>query len=62
MALEESEILPAAQAHLSDEQWRTLDHAFQSDQDPLTGRPPPDEFKPLFKRIVMTAPAPVGLG
>ena len=62
MALEESEVLPAAREHLTEAQWEALDKAFEAGRDPLTGHPPPDEFKPLFKRIVMTAPAPVGLG
>ena len=32
-------------------------------RDPLTGRHEADEtFRPLFSKIVMTAPAPVGLG
>ena len=61
MALEESEILPAARQYLSPSQWAELDAAFAADADPLTGRAPPDEFKPLFRKIVMTAPAPIGL-
>ena len=62
MALEESEVLPAAREHLSETQWEALDRAFEGGRDPLTGHPPPDEYKPLFRRIVMTAPAPIGLG
>jgi hemerythrin-like domain-containing protein len=62
MALEESAILPAARDHLSQDEWRRLDSAFEADRDPLTGEPAPDEYRPLFKRIVMTAPAPIGLG
>lgn len=62
MATEESEVLPAALEHLSDEQWQALDQAFEEGGDPLAGTPPPDEYKPLFERIVMTAPAPIGLG
>lgn len=62
MALEESEVLPAASAHLSEEDWTALDLAFEGGRDPLTGYPPPDEYRPLFQRIVMTAPAPIGLG
>jgi hypothetical protein len=62
MALEESEVLPAAIAHLSEEDWTALDRAFEGGRDPLTGYPPPDEYRPLFQRIAMTAPAPIGLG
>ena len=62
MAVEESEVLPAATAELGDDDWAVLDAAFATNRDPLTGHPPDDVFAPLFTRIVMTAPAPVGLG
>lgn len=40
-----------------------LPAAFAANPDPLTGRHEADEtFRPLFRKIVMTAPAPVGLG
>ena len=48
MGVEEREVLPAA---------------FAAYPDPLTGRHEADEtFRPLFRKLVMTAPAPVGLG
>jgi len=28
----------------------------------LTGHEPQDEYRPLFRKIVMNAPAPIGLG
>jgi hypothetical protein len=31
-------------------------------RDPLTHREGDDAFRPLFKRILMTLPAPLGLG
>ena len=31
-------------------------------RDPLTHRVGDDSFRPLFKRILMTLPAPLGLG
>jgi hemerythrin-like domain-containing protein len=62
MSIEEREILPAARAHLSADDWKELDAAFAANRDPLTGHPASDEFKPLFHKIVMTAPAPIGLG
>jgi len=31
-------------------------------RDPLTHRQGDDSFRPLFKRILMTLPAPLGLG
>jgi hemerythrin-like domain-containing protein len=63
MRLEEIEILPQAEKVLSDEDWRALDAEFEKNADPLTGQHPPGpEFEKLFSRIVMKAPAPIGLG
>ncbi len=62
MAVEEGEILPAARANLTDADWAVLDNAFASNRDPLTGHEADDVFRPLFSKIVMSAPAPVGLG
>jgi hemerythrin-like domain-containing protein len=63
MALEESTILPAARSAFTDDDWQRLDAAFEANRDPLTGQHAPQrEYEPLFRRIVDTAPAPVGLG
>lgn len=62
MQLEESQILPAAQAHLSDDDWAKLDARFEQDRDPLSGGVRDPQYDRLFSRIVLTAPAPVGLG
>ncbi len=62
MALEESEILPLAEHALNAEDWARVDAAFEANRDPLTGHTPADEYRPLFSKIVMTAPAPIGLG
>ena len=62
MRLEETEVLPLAERVLGAEDWQDLDTAFLANRDPLTGHEPEDAYRPLFKRIVMTAPAPVGLG
>jgi hemerythrin-like domain-containing protein len=63
MRLEESEILSAAEQHLSDEEWADLDRAFAENQDPLTGKHPPSElYAALFKRILDHAPEPFGFG
>lgn len=61
MAVEEREFLPAAQQHLSASDWAELDVAFEANRDPLTGHEPEEGYRPLFHKIVMTAPAPVGL-
>lgn len=63
MRLEETVILPEAERHLSEADWQALDAAFAANPDPLNERIPRDpQFDRLFTRIVMTAPAPVGLG
>jgi len=62
MALEESQILPAAQRALAASDWAVIDLAFSANRDPLTGHEPDDVYQPLFSRIVNRAPAPVGLG
>ncbi|MBE0590694.1 MAG: hemerythrin domain-containing protein [Hydrogenophaga sp.] len=63
MRLEESVILPEAEKSLTDADWHALNAAFATNQDPLNSRVPRDpQFDRLFTRIVMRAPAPVGLG
>jgi hemerythrin-like domain-containing protein len=63
MRLEETVILPEAQKHFSEQDWQELDAAFEKNCDPLTGKYPPDPvYDKLFTRIVMKAPAPIGLG
>ena len=63
MQLEETVILPAAQRVLSEQDWKALDAAFASNCDPLTGKYPRDPaYDRLFTRIVMRAPAPIGVG
>ena len=62
MALEEGTVLPAARAHFSTNDWAELDQAFATNRDPLTGHTADDIYRPLFSKIVRTAPAPVGLG
>ncbi len=63
MGLEESVVLPAAEKSLTDADWHALNAAFATNQDPLNARIPRDPmFDRLFTRIVMKAPAPVGLG
>lgn len=69
MALEEQVILPAALRHFSADDWAVLDAAFAGHPDPRGGgaEAAGDDdaqavWRPLFSRIVATAPAPVGLG
>lgn len=63
MRLEETVILPAAKRVLNAADWKELDAAFATNCDPLTGKYPRDPaYDRLFNRIVMQAPAPIGLG
>jgi len=63
MAAEERELLPAAIQRLTVDDWARLDADFAANRGPLTSRHEADEtFRPLFSKILMTAPAPVGLG
>lgn len=63
MRLEETSILPEAERHLSEADWRALNAAFATNLDPLNTRVPRDpQFDRLFTRIILRAPAPVGLG
>ena len=63
MRLEETVVLPAALKVLTEADWRELDAAFATNCDPLTGKSPRDPvYDRLFTRIVMRAPAPIGVG
>lgn len=59
---EERLILPLAERVLTPADWVELDAAFMENRDPLTHREPDDEYRPLFKRILMNMPSPLGLG
>ena len=63
MRLEETVILPEAEKVLTPADWQALDTAFASNCDPLTGKYPRDPvYDRLYTRIVMRAPAPIGVG
>ena len=61
MRREEDELLPLAERHLTPEDWRAIDEAFDANRDPIAGIHERD-FDALFSRIVNLAPAPVGVG
>jgi hemerythrin-like domain-containing protein len=61
MRKEERELLPLAERHLTDDDWRAIDRAFAANRDPIAGIQERD-FERLFTRIASLAPAPVGLG
>lgn len=63
MRLEEEVILPAAERGLNLIDWQELDAAFGANRDPLNRNSAQDStYDRLFTRIVMKAPAPIGLG
>ena len=62
MRTEETELLPVAEKRLTEEDWSLLDAAFLSSRDPLAGGVRDPSYDRLFTRIVMTAPAPIGVG
>ncbi len=62
MRLEETVILPAAERLLTRQDWAELDSAFEINRDPLSGHGNDPMYDRLFTRIVMTAPAPIGVG
>ncbi|MEO8848657.1 MAG: hemerythrin domain-containing protein [Casimicrobiaceae bacterium] len=62
MRAEETQVLPLAEAHLSDEDWDSIDQAFLGHSDPLFGVEVGAEFEGLFTRICNLAPPPIGVG
>jgi hemerythrin-like domain-containing protein len=62
MHTEESELLPVADKVLSEEDRRELDLAFGAHRDPLAGGLSDPSYDRLFTRIVLRAPAPIGVG
>ncbi|QJW85064.1 hemerythrin domain-containing protein [Ramlibacter terrae] len=62
MRTEETVLLPAAREALSPDDWRDLDAAFGRDIDPLAGGVQDPVYDRLFSRIVLSAPAPIGVG
>ena len=62
MRLEETEVLPAAQQHLEEADWAQLNAAFSHHVDPFAHGPHDPAYDRLFTRILMRAPAPIGVG
>lgn len=62
MNKEEDVILPLAEKALRPEDWKEIDAAFASNEDPLVGIGTQREFRDLFSHIVNLMPAPYGLG
>jgi hypothetical protein len=52
-------IMPAAQRHLTAQDWAEIDAAFAGNSDPRFSVDNDEEFRQLFARILNLAPAPV---
>jgi hemerythrin-like domain-containing protein len=62
MRVEESVVLPLAERVLTAEDWQELDAAFLQNRDPLAGAEADGVYREVFKKILVTLPAPLGLG
>jgi len=62
MRTEETQLLPVAQELLTEADWVHLNAAFGHPRDPLAGGEMDPSYDRLFTRIVMKAPAPIGVG
>ncbi len=62
MKIEEKEILPLAERHLTAGDWEAIDAAFLGHTDPLLGVEAGAKYEALFSRIVNLVPLPVGVG
>ena len=56
MHVEETEVLPLAEAVLGADDWTELDGAFLENRDPLAGHGAIAAYQPLFKKILATLP------
>jgi uncharacterized protein HemY len=56
MMLETKVILPAAQKHLTSEDWAVLAHAFARNGDPRFSADADEEYRQLFSSILNHAP------
>jgi hemerythrin-like domain-containing protein len=62
MHVEETEVLPLAEQVLSPAEWRRLDEAFSLNRDPIVNYDTDGPYRPVFQKILMHLPAPLGLG
>ena len=62
MRVEETVVLPLAERVLTPTEWLELDAAFLANRDPLTGSETDGIYQPVFQKILMNMPAPIGLG
>lgn len=61
LKVEEHELLPLAESHLTNTDWDEIAEAFAQNADPLSGFGQADAFHQRFRDIVQRTPAPLGL-
>lgn len=62
MRVEETKLLPLMRPLLTEDDWAELDAAFRTNEDPVATGQQDSRYERLFTRIVLRAPAPIGLG
>ncbi len=62
MHIEETEVLPLAEAVLGVDDWDELDRAFLTNRDPLAGFDAVAAYQSLFKKILGALPSSSGVG
>ena len=62
MRKEEERVFPLAEKLLKQEDWASIDRAFEQNRDPLAAERETRDFQKLFTRIVDLAPPPIGVG
>ncbi len=62
MTLEEKNIFPLAADTLSQEDWAALVDGFSKNKDPIAGSDAARDMDVLLRKILETAPEPIGLG
>jgi hemerythrin-like domain-containing protein len=62
MRIEETELLPLAEATLSVDDWAALDAAFLANRDPLSGHEADEIYRPLFRKILRLLPGSSSVG
>ena len=61
LKVEEHELIPLAESHLTTTDWDEIAQAFAQNADPLSGFGQADAFHQRFRDIVQRTPAPLGL-
>lgn len=62
MKTEESQVLPAAEQFLTQDDWAVINAAFKENSDPLAGTGYKSGLDQLFSIIANIAPPPIGIG